>query len=182
MLLLTCISSSFFVCSFFRSSFLCLGWSGLAVTDDLVSPALKQDLFITASAPHDWLFPRCQAIVHHCGIGTCAATLLAGTPSVPCPVMLDQPHNAHHLFATLQVACKPLPFADLLKTPALLIDRLRSLLADEDMAARAVRVSTLVKGAQSRGDGAQRAVEECLLVKSECEWEQTCKEDAVDKE
>jgi sterol 3beta-glucosyltransferase len=39
---------------------------------------------------HDWLFPRCAAVVHHGGAGTTAAALKAGVPSVVVPHMIDQ--------------------------------------------------------------------------------------------
>jgi sterol 3beta-glucosyltransferase len=43
------------------------------------------------SAPHDWLFPRCRAVVHHGGAGTTAASLRAGVPSIVIPHAADQP-------------------------------------------------------------------------------------------
>lgn len=42
-------------------------------------------------APHDWLFPRAAAVVHHGGAGTTAAGLRAGRPTVVCPFIADQP-------------------------------------------------------------------------------------------
>ena len=50
--------------------------------------------------PHDWLFPRCAAIVHHCGAGTTHQAAASGTPSIPVPISMDQPFWAdrlHHL-------------------------------------------------------------------------------------
>jgi UDP:flavonoid glycosyltransferase YjiC (YdhE family) len=46
--------------------------------------------FIDA-APHDCLFPRMRAIIHHGGAGTTGAALRAGKPSVCCPFFGDQP-------------------------------------------------------------------------------------------
>jgi len=45
------------------------------------------------SARHETLFPRCSAIVHHGGAGTCAAALRSGVPSVITPLTVDQPTN-----------------------------------------------------------------------------------------
>jgi sterol 3beta-glucosyltransferase len=42
-------------------------------------------------APHDRLFPRVDAIIHHGGAGTTGAALRAGRPSVACPFFGDQP-------------------------------------------------------------------------------------------
>ncbi|HYE88354.1 MAG TPA: glycosyltransferase [Vicinamibacterales bacterium] len=46
-------------------------------------------LFINR-APHQAIFPRCAAVVHHAGAGTTHTTLRAGTPSVPVPHVSDQ--------------------------------------------------------------------------------------------
>ena len=42
------------------------------------------------SAPHDWLLPRCKAIIHHGGAGTTAAGLRAGIPNIVIPFAGDQ--------------------------------------------------------------------------------------------
>ncbi|MFD9593689.1 glycosyltransferase [Kitasatospora sp. NPDC059973] len=60
------------------------GWSGLGAAD-------SDDVLTIDDTPHDWLFPRMAAIVHHAGAGTTAATLRAGTPAVPVPAQLDAP-------------------------------------------------------------------------------------------
>jgi hypothetical protein len=41
-------------------------------------------------APHDWLFPRMAAIVHHAGAGTTSTGLRAGVPNIPVPFFADQ--------------------------------------------------------------------------------------------
>jgi sterol 3beta-glucosyltransferase len=58
------------------------------------------------SAPHDWLFPRVRAAVHHGGAGTTAEALRAGIPSVVVPFALDQPFWAHRIYS-LGTAPKP---------------------------------------------------------------------------
>jgi sterol 3beta-glucosyltransferase len=42
-------------------------------------------------APHDWLFPRMHAVIHHGGAGTTGAALRAGKPMAICPFFGDQP-------------------------------------------------------------------------------------------
>ena len=64
-------------------------------------------MFIEA-APHGWLFPRVNAVVHHGGCGTTAAGLLAGKPSIICPFFGDQPFWARHV-ERLRVGPSPLP-------------------------------------------------------------------------
>ena len=43
-------------------------------------------------APHDWLFSKVSAVVHHGGVGTLAAGLYAGKPTLIVPFLVDQPH------------------------------------------------------------------------------------------
>lgn len=59
------------------------GWGGAkAVTGD--------DVFVMEAAPHDWLFPRMRAVVHHGGSGTTGAGFRAGVPQVIVPFFGDQ--------------------------------------------------------------------------------------------
>ncbi len=51
----------------------------------------KAHVLELASCPHDWLFPRCAAVVHHGGAGTTSAGLRAGRPTIICAVTGDQP-------------------------------------------------------------------------------------------
>ncbi|MDE3154204.1 MAG: glycosyltransferase family 1 protein [Acidobacteriota bacterium] len=50
-----------------------------------------------AWAPFSTLLPRCAAVVHHGGIGTCAQGLAAGVPQLVVPMAYDQPDNAARL-------------------------------------------------------------------------------------
>ncbi|MFC4326248.1 glycosyltransferase [Streptomyces andamanensis] len=70
------------------------------------------DVLAIGDIPHDWLFPRTAAVVHHAGAGTTAAGLRAGVPAVPVPVMADQPFWASRLYA-LGVAPRPVPYQEL---------------------------------------------------------------------
>ncbi|MCA9882105.1 MAG: glycosyltransferase family 1 protein [Anaerolineae bacterium] len=61
------------------------GWGGLSAED------LPDTIFKIDQAPHDWLFQRVAAVVHHGGAGTTAAGLRAGKPTVICSFFGDQP-------------------------------------------------------------------------------------------
>jgi sterol 3beta-glucosyltransferase len=60
------------------------GWGGLDGDD------LPDTIMHITQAPHDWLFPRVSAVVHHGGADTTAAALRAGKPSVICPFIVDR--------------------------------------------------------------------------------------------
>jgi sterol 3beta-glucosyltransferase len=60
--------------------------------DPRIRRHLAQQTAITVirQAPHDWLFPRMSAIVHHGGAGTTGAAVRAGRPQVIWPFGIDQ--------------------------------------------------------------------------------------------
>ena len=118
------------------------GWSGLRVADG-------PDVLSVGSLPHDWLFPRMAAVVHHCGAGTTAAGLRAGVPAVGVPVLADQPFWARRLHA-LGVAPAPVPLPKL--RPDRLAGALRSVTTDPRYAARAAAVA----GRLATEDGSAR--------------------------
>lgn len=49
------------------------------------------DIVVTDTIPHDWLLPRCKAIVHHGGAGTTGAGLRSGIPNIVVSFAADQP-------------------------------------------------------------------------------------------
>ncbi len=71
------------------------GWGGLEAADlpDNILPdsILPDSIVGIEGAPHDWLFDRVAAVVHHGGAGTTAAGLKAGKPTLICPFFGDQP-------------------------------------------------------------------------------------------
>jgi UDP:flavonoid glycosyltransferase YjiC (YdhE family) len=81
------------------------GWAGLDVSS-------SADVITVGEVPHDWLFPRVAAVVHHAGAGTTAAGLRAGVPAAPVPVLADQPFWADRLHR-LGAASAPIPLSRL---------------------------------------------------------------------
>ncbi|KAJ9186089.1 hypothetical protein P3X46_005630 [Hevea brasiliensis] len=51
----------------------------------------KESVYLLDNCPHDWLFSRCKAVVHHCGAGTTAAGLKVGCPTTIVSFFGDQP-------------------------------------------------------------------------------------------
>ena len=61
------------------------GWGDVALPK-------QENVFVAEGyVPHDWLFERVSAVVHHGGAGTTAAGLCAGCPTMVIPFGGDQP-------------------------------------------------------------------------------------------
>ena len=107
------------------------GWAGLNL-------GAGDDILSIGPVPHDWLFPRTAAVVHHSGAGTSAAGLRAGVPAIPVPVLADQPFWARRLHR-LGAATPPIPLSKL--TPDNLARALTEATTNPHLAARAAAVS-----------------------------------------
>lgn len=96
------------------------------------------DSIVIGDVPHDWLFPKMAALVHHAGGGTTAAGLRAGVPAVTVPHIGDQPFWASRL-ATLGAGPPPIPRRQL-SAPALAA-AIRDAVARPSYRARAAALS-----------------------------------------
>jgi len=63
------------------------GWGGVGAGE----LDIPKNVMLLGNCPHDWLFPRCAAVVHHGGAGTTAAGIRCGKPTVICSFFGDQP-------------------------------------------------------------------------------------------
>ena len=108
------------------------GWGGLQVD----SP--PDHVHLVDHVPHQWLFPRTAALVHHGGAGTTAAGLLAGRPTLICPVLGDQGFWGERV-RDLGVGPAPLPARRLTTTE--LAPRLRQLTSDDGFRDRAAEIA-----------------------------------------
>lgn len=61
------------------------GWGGFGGTGDV-----PDGVFMLENTPHDWLFPRCKAVIHHGGAGTTAIGLKCAKPTMIVPFFGDQ--------------------------------------------------------------------------------------------
>lgn len=64
---------------------------GAAPDPDLIG----DDVFVTPYAPFSVVYPRCQVVINHGGIGSIAQALRAGVPLLMVPWGLDQAYNAN---------------------------------------------------------------------------------------
>jgi sterol 3beta-glucosyltransferase len=115
---------------------LATGSGGLAA--DEVPP----DVFMVDQVPHDWLFPRVTAVVHHGGPGTAAVAIAAGRPQIICPFMADQPFWGNHLHR-IGLACPPMRSSAL--TATALADAIRTATSDSSMATRAQTLASRLR-------------------------------------
>jgi UDP:flavonoid glycosyltransferase YjiC (YdhE family) len=60
------------------------GWSGIDTR------SLPGNFLQIGETPHDWLFPRVAAVIHHGGSGTSHSATRAGVPSIVTPFAGDQ--------------------------------------------------------------------------------------------
>lgn len=77
------------------------GWAQLGM---LPQP---DHIFSLDSAPHEWLFPRMRALIHHGGAGTTAMGIRAGVPATIVSHLGDQPYWGRRLHE-LGIGGKPI--------------------------------------------------------------------------
>ncbi len=73
---------------------------------------LPETMMACGSVPHSWLFGQGKFVIHHCGFGTTAATMIYGIPSIPVPHVLDQMGFATQL-CEAGVSTEPIKSKDL---------------------------------------------------------------------
>lgn len=127
------------------------GWTELA----RAGTALPEYMHMVGDVNHDWLFPRCRAVIHHGGTGTTGAGLTAGRPTWIYSLFFDQPFwgnrvrrlgvGGHSRFRHIRAeplasVVRELDRADIRRRAAALGDQLRR----EDGVAAAMNVITRV--------------------------------------
>jgi UDP:flavonoid glycosyltransferase YjiC (YdhE family) len=81
------------------------GWGGLGAD----SVGIPDGVFMLGNCPHDWLFKRVSAVVHHGGAGTTAAGINSGKPTVVVPFFGDQPFWGS-MIAKAGAGPEPIPY------------------------------------------------------------------------
>jgi vancomycin aglycone glucosyltransferase len=103
-------------------------------------------------APHDALFPRLAAVVHHAGAGTTHTAARAGVAQVAVPHMLDQAYWSSRVQA---LDLGPAPLA----RSKLSVDRLHSALVDATRPERASRAKAFAESLPARVDAAAALID-----------------------
>jgi sterol 3beta-glucosyltransferase len=112
------------------------GWAGLQASD------LPDNILLIEGAPHDWLFPRMAAVIHHGGAGTTAAGLRAGVPATIVAHMADQPYWGRRVYE-LGVGYKPIPRHEL--TTERLAEAIRAMTNNGEMKAKAAAIGEQIR-------------------------------------
>ena len=121
-----------------------------AIIQAEVPPEHDDRVVMVGRTPHAQVFPRCAAVVHHCGAGTTHTTLQAGVPSVCVPHVSDQFGWAEEL---RRLGAAPRAVTRRALTAAKLATRITEALADPGMRTRAAAVAERMK----HDDGPARA-------------------------
>ncbi len=100
---------------------------------------------VITSAPYDKLFPYVKAVIHHGGIGTISACIIAGKPFFTCPVLY--PLGDQHFWASIAhkkcIALKPIALKKM--TENMLIDKAKELLSTEELYSKSLKLSEKIK-------------------------------------
>ena len=98
--------------------------------------------------PHEWLYSRSSAIVHHGGAGTTGAVVRSGVPSVVVPLGFDQPFWGSRLHA-IGVSPAPIRRRDL--TPASLAAAITRARTDHRLRDTAASLGDIVRTEDGTG-------------------------------
>ncbi|TQS37115.1 hypothetical protein Golomagni_02421 [Golovinomyces magnicellulatus] len=108
-------------------------------------------IFLLGNVPHDWLFPRVSAVVHHGGAGTTAAGMKFGKPTFIVPFFGDQLFWGN-MIEKSRAGASPVPNKSL--TAELLADGIRKCLSSEARES----AKKLAENIETEGDGAANAL------------------------
>jgi UDP:flavonoid glycosyltransferase YjiC (YdhE family) len=133
------------------------GWGGLTVAGG------SEQVFHIDSIPFEWLFPQMEVIVHHGGMGTTAAALRAGIPSVVIPFAADQSFWGRQI---QQLGVGPKPILRRKLTVQRLARAIRTATSDQTMRRQAVRLGQQVRSEDGVGETVQ-IIEQYLGVASQ---------------
>ncbi|TKA79201.1 hypothetical protein B0A49_03186 [Cryomyces minteri] len=123
------------------------GWGGLGDKENT-----PDNIYMLENTPHDWLFPRVSAVIHHGGAGTTAIGLKCGRPTMIVPFFGDQPFWGNMVAAAKAGAHECIPYKKL--TAERLAEGIKQCLTDE---ARE-NAGKIAKSIEKEGDGAENAV------------------------
>ncbi|KAI9784300.1 MAG: hypothetical protein M1839_002361 [Geoglossum umbratile] len=123
------------------------GWGGLGSDD------VPDSIYMLENTPHDWIFPRVSAVIHHGGAGSTAIGLKSGKPTMTVPFFGDQPFWGAIVAKAGAGFHKAIPHKHL--TPDILAEGIKECL----LPTARENAETFAKRIAEEGDGAENAVE-----------------------
>jgi hypothetical protein len=123
------------------------GWGGFGT-----NASTPDNIFMLENTPHDWLFPKVSAVVHHGGAGTTAIGLKCGRPTMIVPFFGDQPFWGAMVSTAKAGAHECIPYKQL--TAERLAEGIKQCLTDEAKQ----NVQKIADSIAKEGDGALNAV------------------------
>lgn len=121
------------------------GWGGFGGDD---SP---ENVFLLENTPHDWLFPKLKAVVHHGGAGTTAISLKCGKPTLIVPFFGDQ-FFWGNMIGKAGAGAEPIPYKEL--TAEKLAGGIKKLLETKTQQ----KAEEIALSIEEEGDGAANAI------------------------
>ncbi len=119
------------------------GWG--AITHE----SLPETILDIDAIPHDWLFPRVAAVVHHGGAGTTGAGLRAGLPSLIVPFLADQFFWGQQVY---ERGLGPQPIAYTHMSAEALAQAITTMVTDQAMRQRAATVGEHIRAEDGVGN------------------------------
>lgn len=139
------------------------GWGGLGSN----GAEIPENVFMLGNVPHDWLFKKVSAVVHHGGAGTTAIGLTLGKPTVIVPFFGDQSFWASMVHKR-GVGPAPIPFKEL--TAERLASAIQEALRPE-MKARAEQLGNSIRHETGTANGAKDFSEKIDQDSMRCDLE-----------
>ncbi|KAI7051762.1 UDP-Glycosyltransferase/glycogen phosphorylase [Hortaea werneckii] len=124
------------------------GWGGLGGDDR----EIPDHIHMLGNTPHDWLFPRVKAVVHHGGAGTTAIGLKLAKPTMIVPFFGDQPFWGAMVADAKAGAHECVPYKRL--NADKLAEGIKQCLTEESQQ----NVQRIADSISKEGDGAENAV------------------------
>jgi sterol 3beta-glucosyltransferase len=126
------------------------------LSDDIDSTESTDNVFyIKGRIPHEWLFPKMAAVVHHGGCGTIMSCLRAGVPMIITPFRVP----ADHYFWGVEVSNSGLGICVFPRQEEIsaqnLADAIKTVINDQNMQAKLTNISHQIQ----KENGVERAVD-----------------------
>lgn len=123
---------------------------GWGLRDDVAD--IPDSICMVDNVPHDWLFPKMDAVIHHGGAGTTAIGLKCGKPSMIVPFFGDQPFWSAMIVRAGAGAEESLPLKKLN------VDKFAEGIMQCLRPEAKINAEKLAKSIEEEGDGAENAV------------------------